>query len=382
MIAVVTDAIYPYHMGGKEVRYHHIVAGLAASGLEVHVFTMNWWNGEVHKVEDGVHYHALCRRYPLYNETRRSMVEAVMFSLACLGLFRHSFDLIEADHMPHLPLFAIRLVALVRRVPLVVTWHEYWGRAYWREYLGRLGVIAAMIEQLSLRLGDHVVTPSPTTAARLEDQGLPPSKITVIPNGLDLESIDAAKPAEQRYDLLYVGRLLAHKHVDLLIESVARLRSRGMPVTCGVVGNGPERERLEHQVHTLGLESVVTFAGNVDGQSEIFGLMKAASVFVLPSTREGFGIVVAEAIACGLPVVTTAHQDNHSRRLVEEGVTGWLCEPTTASLVGAIVNALGSHPNVRPTAERVPEHFSWRASVARILEVFELVSTREPEGTH
>ena len=61
-IAIVTDALYPFHMGGKELRSHHLVAGLAAGGYEIHVFTMNWWHGKRSRIEDGVTYHALCQR--------------------------------------------------------------------------------------------------------------------------------------------------------------------------------------------------------------------------------------------------------------------------------------------------------------------------------
>lgn len=370
VVALVSDAIYPFHMGGKEIRYHHVVRELAARGLEVHVFTMRWWPGARHRVEGGVHYHALCHRYRMYRGGRRSVLEAAMFSLACWRLLLHRFDVIEADHMPHLQLFTVRAVARLRRVPLVVTWHEFWGRAYWRSYLGRAGSLAAWIEQRSMRLGDALIAPSPGTAARLVAEGIPSDRVTVAPNGLDLPAIATAEPSPVAFDLLYVGRLVSHKHVDALLEAVASLAAEGRPVTLGVVGEGPERASLEVAEARLGLEGSVRFLGNVPDQGEVFGLMKSARVFVLPSTREGFGIVVAEAIACGAVVVTTDHEDNHARAFVDEGVTGYLAEPTPASLARAVRRALDEPPADAPARSRIVEHLAWPSSVSTILDVF------------
>jgi glycosyltransferase involved in cell wall biosynthesis len=367
---MVSDAIYPYHVGGKEVRYHHIARGLAEEGVEVHVFTMRWWEGPRHRVEGKVHYHGLCRRYRLYRRKRRSVLEAVMFSIACLGLLRHRFDLIEADEVPHLQLFTLRLVAWLRRVPLVVTWHEVWGLAYWKSYLGPAGVVAAAVEKLTMRLADAIVVPSPASAERLARSGVPARKVSLAPNGVDLSMVASADPSPMSFDVLYVGRLIEHKHVDLLLEALARLAREGQTVTCGVVGDGPERTRLIQQASRLCLAGRVRFLGNLEEQSEVFSLMKAARVFALPSTREGFGMVVVEAIASGLVVVTVDHLDNQAASLVEEGVTGFRCEPTAASLATALRKAL-QHPGIDPEArQRLEERFSWQACVRSVLGTY------------
>lgn len=403
VVALVTDAIYPYHRGGKETRTRHLAEGLAARGIEVHVFTMQWWKGSAYRQEASVHYHGLCRPYPLYAGDRRSIFQAVMFALACLRLVWYPYDVIEADHMPHLQLFTIRVVAWIRRVPLVSTWHEYWGFDYWREYLGPLGVVAAAIEQVTLRLPDHLVTPSRETATRLAGQGRSPRAFTVVPNGIDLDAIDAAEPATQSVDLLYVGRLLAHKHVDHLLAAIAILREPEGPrepgelhtgrspdlswsrtpgahdtaPTCVIVGDGPERLALERDAARLGVGDSVRFLGSIAEESTVFGLMKAARVLVLPSVREGFGIVVAEAMACGLPVVTTRHPDNHAQALVEDGTTGWLCNPTAQSLAATLAVALrpaagpATRSGVESAARRAAERFDWQSSVDGLLDLLE-----------
>lgn len=371
---MVTDAVYPYHLGGKEVRYHQLARGLVRRGVEVHVFTMHWWQGPAHRVDDGVHYHALCRRHRLYRGRRRSIAQAVLFSLACLRLVRYRFDVLEADGMPLLQLFPLHLVAALRRMPLVVTWHEFWGRETWRRYLGAAGQVAAFVERRAVRIGDVLVTPSPGTGERLIAQGISPRRVRLVPNGIDLDVLDSVPPSPLAFDLLFVGRLIEHKHVDLLLMAIAELQRAGRAVSCGVVGDGPERAALETLAERLGVDGV-RFLGALDDQAGVYGLMKAARVFVLPSTREGYGIVVAEAIACGLLVVTSDHPDNHARHLVEPGVTGWRCDATVPALAAAIARALSCTPGTTapPTAAPPPgvrRAHGWAESVELELEVF------------
>jgi glycosyltransferase involved in cell wall biosynthesis len=382
VVAIVSDAIYPYHKGGKEVLYYHLAQGLSRRGFEVHVFTMRWWAGPRDRTDDGVVYHALCRRDPLYSGSRRSVVQAVMFALACLRLVRFDFDVIDADHMPHLQLFTIKLVSLVRRAPLVVTWHEYWGRAYWREYLGRLGDVAALVERSTIRLGDQLVADSPTTAARLVERGIPTDSVTVVPVGIDLDEIARTPASDEKYDVLYVGRLIGHKHVDALIDALEELRSRGTPRTCAIVGEGPERESLEASAVQKGVGEDICFLGNVEEHSTVFSLMKSAGVFVLPSTREGFGIVVAEAIACGLPVLTVDHPDNEARALVEPGVTGWLCDPDGPSIAAGIETALSSDRKEPLVSPQRLSGLGWDSTVDKVADILTQLGTRRGHGRH
>lgn len=365
-IAIVTDAIFPYHKGGKEVRYRELAKRLAGSGFEVTVFTMNWWSGPRERVESGVRYRAICRRYDLYHGERRSFVEAFVFSIACFKLLTHRFDAIEADHMPYLQLFPLRIVAWLKRARFVVTWHEFWGRDYWRAYLGRLGAVAATIERLSTRLPDHIVVEAMETRVRLIESGVAPGAISMVPVGIDGMEIATAPMSDQRFDLLFVGRLIQHKNVDLLLEAVAALRATGVTVRCGVVGDGPQKAALEQQAFALGIVDAVTFLGVVESHSEIFGLMKSAGALVLPSEREGFGLVVIESLACGTPVVTVDHRDNQARVLVDDGVTGVVCAPTTDELAAAIRRVLDPRTGIAAEPQATLATFDWSVLIGRL----------------
>ncbi|HLH59856.1 MAG TPA: glycosyltransferase family 4 protein [Streptosporangiaceae bacterium] len=367
MIAIVSDAIHPYHRGGKELRYQELIWRLAARG-DVHVYTMHWWNGPKVRHEDGVAFHAISRLVPLYVKDRRSLWQAAVFGLACLRMLGRDFDVLEADHIPFAQVLVLRLVTWLKRKPFVVTWHEVWGRSYWRQYLGRLGFVAWLIESLAMRLPDHIIAASPQTAERL--RGLVGEKpaISVAPNGMDLAEVAITSPDSAPTDIAVVGRLMPHKRVDMLLDALALLRAEGTTLTCRVIGDGPEKAALCQRVRDLGLTGAVEFRHDVSEQKDVYGLLKAARVCVFPSAREGFGIAVLEALACGVPVVTTSAPDNMARHLVQRSVRGTVCEPSAAALATAIKAALAGPGAGEP--DLWLREYSWDATADRVAEAF------------
>ena len=131
------------------------------------------------------------------------------------------------------------------------------------------------------------------------------TRVHLAPGGIDLDAVRAAPPAAASADVLYVGRLIEHKGVGLLLDALALLRAEGTELTALIVGRGPQAAQLRAACTELGLDDLVTFRDDVETADEVYGLMKTARVFASPSTREGFGVSVLEALACGVPVVTT-----------------------------------------------------------------------------
>jgi glycosyltransferase involved in cell wall biosynthesis len=335
VVALVSDAIYPYFRGGKEFRYHELSVRLSRRA-DVHVFTMKWWDGPTTRREGNVTFHATSRLYPMYAGDRRSFREALLFALGCLRLLWFRFDVLEADQFPNFHILTLRIVAWIKRKPLTVTWHEVWGPDYWRQYLGRTAKIAWFVEWLSMRVPDHLIAASDQTAARLRVILGDRASISVVPNGIDLDGIRNSYPDAARVDLVTVGRFLPNKNMNVLLDSVALLHASGVPVTCRIIGDGPLREALHAQAHRLGIEAVVDFRHDVWEQKDVYSLMKAARVAVFPTTREGFGIAVLEAIACGLPVVTTSAPDNLAQYLVVRSSAGVVCAPTAEAIADAL----------------------------------------------
>jgi glycosyltransferase involved in cell wall biosynthesis len=340
VIALVTDAVGPWHRGGKEQRYTELARRLAERA-EVHVYTMKWWpGGEVHH-RGAVTYHAICPHRPLYSGERRSIRQALLFAVCCLRLLFATFDVIEADHMPYLQLFPLRLVASVKRRRLVVTWHECWGPDYWRSYLGQPGRLGWLVESIAMRLPDAIIAASPQTAERLSEFTRRHVPVVVAPNGIDLGAVGAAEAAADPADVVIVGRLLPHKRVDLLLEALAILHEEGPPLTARIVGAGPQLNALSAQARALGLADFVDFRQDIGDQHQLYGVLKAARAAVFPSEREGFGIAVLEAIACGVPVITTSAPANYAQHLIAGSPgAGVVCEPNAAALADAIGSVL------------------------------------------
>lgn len=278
----------------------------------------------------------------MYTKNRRSLRQAIFFALGCARLLASRFDVLEADHMPLLQILVLRFVATVKRRRFVVTWHEVWGHSYWRQYLGLAGVIAWFVEYLAMRLPDHLIAASSHTAERLYASLGARASITIAPNGIDLEAVRQSYPHHATTDLVVVSRLMPHKRISMLLDAVALLHAEGLSVTCRVIGDGPERDELRHQAQRLGLVHAVEFRHDVREQKEIYELVKAAKVFVLPSAREGFGIAVLEAFACGVAVVTTSAPDNLAQHLVARSPHGVICDSTAAAIADAVKLLLAS----------------------------------------
>jgi glycosyltransferase involved in cell wall biosynthesis len=267
--------------------------------------------------------------------------------------------------MPFFPLFTVRLVSLLKGKKMYATWNEVWGRKYWQKYMGISGILAYIIEKISVFLPNEIITISDQTKERIIKVLGRKQNIIVVPNGVDIERISSIKPAKRNSDIIFAGRLLAHKNIDLLIRSVKILITKyNMPnLKCLIIGEGPERRNLEKLTKALKLRRNVHFLNFLEEHDQVYALMKSSRVFVLPSEREGFGLVVLEANACGIPVVVADHIDNQSRNLVVDGVNGYRSDLSEKSLAENIKKALLLHP-------KKMDDLSWQDVTLKIEEVY------------
>jgi len=324
-IACVHDAIYPFVKGGAEKRLYELSKGLAKRGHDVHVFGIRWWGTEPVKKMEGVTLHGICRPIPLYSRGRRSIRAAINFASSVLPhLLKGHFDMIDCYQAPYLHCFPTKAGALVKRSPLAITWHEVW-REYWREYLGSLGVVGRLMEKtILLGLADRVIAVSDQTRDDLISLGVQGEKISVVPNGINYERMREIKPAGEGSDIVYLGRLIRPKNVDVLLQAIRLLKSDFPDLKASIIGDGPERASLERLAGRLGIQRSVKFFGFVEDFDEVTAIMKSSKVFVIPSTQEGgASIVTLEANACGLPVIAIDHPLGIDKRLIRTGVNGF-----------------------------------------------------------
>jgi len=279
--------------------------------------------------------------------------------------------------------YACHLISRSRRIPLVTTWHEFWGD-YWPRYLGWPGYLARNVELLATGLGDMGVAVSQFTSNRVVRLGLKNRPIEVVPNGIEYQEIRSIPPQGEESDVIYMGRLIEHKNVSTLLESL-RLLVRQLPrLRCFIVGDGPDREKLGAYSSALGLDSNVTFCGFIPSQQDLFALMKRSKVFVFPSTREGFGRSVMEAQACGLPAVVVDAPDSASPSLIRDGGNGLVCPNDAPSLAAALGDLLGNPSRREKMAEQAlveAARYDWSNVVERIEGVYrQVVHSRNGNG--
>lgn len=326
--------------GGAEKRTYSIATSLRDMGHEVHLVGVRWWDEQPHFIRDNIHYHGVCRISRLYNKDgRRSIRESLKFSLFLgLHLAKNDYDIIDSNEFPYLHNFVVKLYSTLKRKPMVITWHEVWSY-YWCEYLGCIkGSIGKWIEKASAHLPDHIIANSDSTKNDLMSKlQIKSKKITVARPTISID-VSGTSPSREAFDVLFCGRLIKEKNVGLLIRSIKNL---GVDVTCGIIGEGPEKENLLSLVKMYGLEKNIKFLGFLESHDEVISYMKSAKIFVFPSEREGFGIALLEASACGLPAVVIDNEKNASKELVRNGISGYICAPDEQMIAEKIALILG-----------------------------------------
>lgn len=224
-----------------------------------------------------------------------------------------------------------------------------------------------------MQKADAVVAPSGFTRDKIvEMNGVDPARTWVIAHGLDAAWAAGAQAGSSGTGkrLLSVTRLGiadAYKGVDVMLRALPAVLERHPETDYVIAGEGSDRPRLEKLAGELGLGKRVEFCGEVEG-SKLHSLYAGADVFVLPSQREGFGIVFLEAMSYGLPVVA-AHAGG-TVDVVLHGVTGLLVPPEQPGTLAEAVNgllddpaqrrALGLAGRRRVEEEYLFEHFSRR----------------------
>ena len=356
-IAFVYDVIYPYVKGGVEKRIHELAVRLSARGHDVHIVGMKYWEGPDTLETDGITLHGICPARPLYAGGRRTIREAIWFSIHLLPfLKRESFDIIDCQQFPYFPCFSVKFFAILKKKPFIITWHEVWGD-YWYEYLGWKGGFGKMTEHLVTGLTPNIIAVSGTTAKKLGCLGVF-DDVRIIPNGIDPVHIQSVPTSLISSDIIFVGRLIKEKHVDVLVRAFATLLPEFPGLTLLVLGDGPERESIRTLIRDLAIEDRVMLKAFTDSHDEVIGLMKSSHVCVIPSTREGFGIAALEALACGLPVVTADHPDNAICELITHE-TGFRTSLSVDDLAAKIRDALTRYLAMKPACIASAKSSDW-----------------------
>lgn len=376
-LAVVYDVAYPFVNGGGQKRLFEVATRLVAHGWEVTWFCFQTWEGGAIRREHGIEYYGLPGFSSLYTQSgRRSIKEALAFGFACFKARREirARDIIWCGVFPYFHLVAL----LPPNGPhTVIDWWEAWG-SLWFRYLGAAGLVGRIMESLVIKLYARIgllVVPSQSTRDNIIRLGARPQGVIVIPLGVDLQEVARVPPSSETTDLVYVGRLKDHKNVDHILCALRLLRDRGdLKLRLAIVGDGPERPRLELLTSELDLGDQVQFLGALSNDA-MFATLKAARLSMHPSTKEGGGsIALIEANACGTPMMIYRHPAGIDPSLITTGVNGWIVEEVGPEHVAARLHEVvgsGALDRLDRTAcARVVADFDWELIASRYGYVF------------
>jgi len=371
-VCIVYDCLFPHTVGGAERWYRNLSERLAADGHEVVYLTLRQWERGADPGVAGVEVRAVGPRMSLYaGPGRRRVLPPLVFGAGVLWhLLVHGrrYDVVHTASFPYFSLLAAAIARPPWRYRLVSDWHEVWTRDYWREYLGRAGGdLGWLIQRLCARVPQRAFCFSRLHAARLRDEGLR-GEVTILPGEYD-GSLEPRPVRDAEALVVFAGRHIPEKRVPAIPPAIARAREQLPELRAMVLGDGPDRAQTESVVRELGLQGAVEVPGFVDTEV-VESAMARALCLLLPSRREGYGLVVIEAAASGTPSVLVAGPDNAAVELVEDGTNGVIAPSASpADLAAAILRV---HAGGRALRERTAEWFAHNArrlSLGHSLEI-------------
>ncbi len=376
MSVLVVCHYYPPHVGGIEEVARAEAQGLAAEGLAVTVLTSSTGGAAAAPPDPGVRV----VRVPALNSFERFGVPFPLFSLPHLLL--HGWaevrraDVVHVHDTLYLSSWVVALFCRILHTPLVVTKHVAIVAHPWRTVALAQRIVYGSVGRFMCGVAEAVFYVNTSIRDSLVSGGTPRQNLRPLPNGVDLDAfLPSASTAERialrrQFDLppesplvLFVGRLVHKKGYRQLVDAAERQRSW----IAVLVGDGDTVAR-----------SAQVLPCGVQDRDAVRLLYRACDVFALPSRSEGFPLTVQEAMASGLPIVTTD----------DPGYDMYGLDPTLVTLLPAgtpilneVITELIDDDGRREAMAKYSRHFaednfSWARHVATLRQTFDMVTTR------
>jgi glycosyltransferase involved in cell wall biosynthesis len=345
------------HAGGAEIHLFELFARLAARGHRVRLVCSGFPGSAAVEEVEGIEVHRRGSRHSF----------AIVGRSAIRAALRAETPDVVIDDINKLPLFT---PTLTDRPVYALIPHLFGTTAFQEVSWPMAATVWAAerwIPRCYRRAWFHAISES--TRDDLVVRGIPAERIVVVHPGVDATTYCPAVPAVRARPprFVYVGRLKRYKGVELLLRALAIVRRERPEVHLDVAGSGDDLPRLERLAAELDLAAAVQFHGFVDEATKL-RLLRQAVANVFPSPKEGWGITVMEAAACGTP--SLASDSPGLRDSVRDGLTGLLVpHGDPAALADAMRRLVDDPPLVErlgSAARRHAEEHSWQAAVDQV----------------
>jgi len=360
-IAIVSEFLPHIYCGGGEIRYHQIAKRLALRGHEVSWLCMS--TELIPEAIEGEQINYVFLGSKVAAPPVRTVGNFLTFIISLISHIRKSnYDLVDAQAFS--PLMGAYLACIGKHTALIGTIHDVSTNSEDEFFQFRRLARAAEAVMYRLPLKNIVTVSQSTKTSLINTYGVPGKRVHVIHNGVDLAEVNNIGTKSKQWDLIYVGRLVPHKHIDHFIETCVRTGKTG-----AIIGHGPLEESIKCAVaHNPSIE----FLGRLSSSSGVFAEIARSRALILPSTREGFGMVIAEASALGVPVI--AYNCGGVSEVVSHNVSGILVPPLN---IQALCNAVdfilsGSNAQRMGKAGRgiVEVRFTWEHTVISLEKAY------------
>lgn len=380
MNIVLTTDYFPPHVGGGVERVtFHVASELIRLGHKVAVVTLNTCRARTCEMLNGIRVY----RANLVELTRTlGMQSAISFEALKLiheAYCKEAADILHANNL----FFCTTIAACASKRPLqtrlVTTLHV--GST--SELEGGIRLLAALYEKSIgrwvLNKSDHVVAVSQAVKQYAESLGTPSSKISVVPNAVDLQDF---RPDARESELdgtvrvAFIGRLISNKGPQYLVEAAPRILRDFPGVQFLLVGEGPMFEQLRRRAEHLGLRNHFRFLGVVPSVSQF---LKNCDILVRPSLTEGMPLTVLEAMACGVP--TVASKVGGTPEILLHGETGFLVEPKNIDQLSFYISRLVGDDELRTVMGKrarslIEKYCSWDEVARKMSRIYDSVLER------
>ncbi|MCL4552786.1 MAG: glycosyltransferase [Candidatus Marsarchaeota archaeon] len=360
--------VLPSARGGCGQEMCSLGSGLAARGVPVRVLIL-----------DGVlpAYRGRCTYFTGSGFPARVIQRAIRFPATVLLLHRlirelaPSLVLTAGLYCNLLGLISRGLPRRIRSTPVVITEHDIVdARLKTRAY----GALAVRAMRIAYPSADCIVAVSSAALQSLVALIGRQPNMRRIYNGLDESLVRSQAAAAPLVDLptrpyiVAVGRLSPEKNLPLLLEACALLRDR-LEIETLIVGDGPERERLETLCSALGLSDLVAFSGHLQNPLPV---IQASALFVQTSHYEGFGLAMLEAMVLGKPILAVASSGG-ALELLDDGRSGRLVEPANPEALARAAQEILSNPQIAQRLSELAKQRSRSFSFDRMVDSYFLL---------
>ncbi len=357
-IALCTEILYPLY--GVERRVYEMAKRFEKFGIDTDLYTSTeperFPSLKIKQVSHPT----------IINPPKRNYTSCIKYWYSLSkALLKNKYDIIDLNG--HLPLIPGSLVGKIKNMPTVATIHDLylnkWSGLY--KFAGLFVGLPTEVLMTKMPYTKIITINSSVKERLIKTFKINSERISLIPSGIDVNSIDKVKENKKGDNIIYVSRLVPQKNLNLLLHALTKVPK----IKLKIVGEGKEYRKLVLLCKKLNIEKRVEFLGKLDSHNDVIGQIKKSKMLILPSIRENFGIVPLEAMACGTPVISTNTEG--PRDYIKNGENGFLTKMNDVNDLANKIALLADDDQlvkkISINGRRTAEKYDWDIIVKKIV---------------